>query len=99
MFRKSLGVAVLLACVLVFVGCSKSVDVADFELEGDLTAVVESETLQTVTDISCPETIEDPEAGTTFQCDVDLEDGTTVTVNLELEESDGKFSATYQGIE
>lgn len=97
--RKSAVVPVLLSCALAFGGCSKSVDVADFELEGDLTAVVEAETLQTVTDVSCPETIDDPEAGTTFQCDVELEDGSTVTVNLELEEDDGEFSATYQGIE
>lgn len=60
----------------------------------------ETETLQLVTDVSCPETIEDAEDGSTFSCELTLEDGSTATANLELEEDeDGAFPATYQGID
>ncbi len=95
-----LAVTALLASALILTGCSKTLNVDDLELTEDLTDVVEAETGSVVTDVSCPDTLEDPEAGTTFDCDVEAEDGSTVTVHLELEQDeDDTFRATYQGID
>jgi hypothetical protein len=85
---------------LVFSGCSKTLNVADLEIEQDLKDVGEAETLQTVTDVTCPDEISDPKDGTTFTCELKLDDGSTVTANLKLSESDdGTFQANYEGIE
>lgn len=92
--------ALVLSFALVAGACSKSVNVADLELEEDLKQVGEAETLQPVTDVSCPETIDDAEDGSEFSCELTLEDGSMATANLKLEEDeDGAFQATYQGID
>ena len=92
--------ALVLSFALVLGACSKSLTVADLELEEDLSSVAETETGGTVTDVSCPESIDDPADGTTFSCDLSMEDGSTLTANLELEESeDGTFQATFQGFD
>jgi hypothetical protein len=92
--------ALVLSFALLAGACSKSLNVADLELEEDLKQVGEAETLQPVSEVSCPETIDDPAAGTTFSCELTLEDGSTATANLELEEDeDGAFQATYVGID
>lgn len=80
--------------------CSKSVNVEDLDLEEDLTGVVEAETGQTVADLSCPETVDDAKDGSEFSCDAELDDGSSVTINLKLEETeDNIFRATYEGLE
>lgn len=101
MLAKRFALPVLLSATLVFgVACTKTLDVADLKLEEDLKAVGEAETGIPVTEVDCPEEIEDPEEGTEFQCDLTLEDGSVITVNLSLEEGeDDKLQATYQGIE
>ena len=92
--------ALVLSFALIAGACSKSVNVADLELEEDLKQVGEAETLQPVTEVSCPETIEDAEDGSTFSCELTLEDGSTATANLRLEEDeDGAFQANYDGLE
>jgi hypothetical protein len=92
--------ALVLSFALLAGACSKSLNVADLELEEDLKQVGEAETLQPVSEVSCPETIDDPAAGTAFSCELTLEDGSTATANLELEEDeDGAFQATYVGID
>ena len=99
--NKKLGVFIALFAIATVLGaCSKSVNVEDLDLEEDLTSVVEVETGQTVADLSCPETVDDAKDGSEFSCDAELDDGSTVTVNLKLEEtSDNTFRATYEGIE
>lgn len=90
----------LLSALFVLGACSKTLDVGDLELEPDLTAAVEEGSGQKVTDIKCPETIDDPKEGTPFSCDVTVEDGQVITVNLELQEQeDGKLQATFVGID
>lgn len=92
--------AALLAGALLFTGCSKTIQVSDLEIEQDLKDIGQQETGQTVTDVSCPEEINDPKDGTPFACDLTLDDGSTVTANLTLEvQENGNFQATYQGIE
>ena len=92
--------AVLLASALFFTGCSKTINVSDLEITEDLKSIGQQETGQSVTDVSCPEQIDDPKDGTAFSCDLTLEDGSTVTANLTLEvQENGNFQATYQGIE
>lgn len=99
--NKKLDVFIALFAIAAVLGaCSKSVSVEDLDLEEDLTAVVESETGQTVADLSCPDTVDDAKDGSEFSCDAELDDGSTVTVNLKLEEtSDNTFRATYEGID
>ena len=98
--RRFAILALLLSFALVAGACSKSVNVADLELEEDLKQVGEAETLQPVTEVSCPETIEDAQDGSTFSCELTLDDGSTATANLKLEEDDeGAFQATYEGID
>ena len=100
MLRKSIVLPLLLSFSLVFTGCSKSIDVADLEIENDLKAAGEAESGQTVSEVDCPEKVEEPKDGVAFSCDLVLEDGSTVTANLTLEEdADGKFQATFQGFE
>ena len=100
MLRKSIVLPLLLSFSLVFTGCSKSIDVADLEIENDLKAAGEAESGQTVSEVDCPEKVEDPKDGAAFSCDLVLEDGSTLTANLTLEEdAGGKFQATFQGFE
>lgn len=88
--RKGSAVLMLLVSSLFVLGaCTKTLDVSDLELEPDLTAAVEDASGQKVTDIECPEEIEDPKEGTRFSCDVTVESGQSVTIDLELKETEG----------
>lgn len=90
----------VLSLALLLGACSKTLNVADLELEEDLSTVAETETGGTVSDVSCPEEIDDPADGAAFTCELSLEDGSTLTANLELEEADdGSFQATFQGFD
>jgi hypothetical protein len=91
--------ALILAMGLLFVACSKTLNVSDLAIESDLKQVGETQTGQTVTDVSCPDQIDDPKDGTTFECELTLEDDSKLTAKLELKETDGKFQATLQGLE
>lgn len=100
MLRKSIVLPLLLSFSLVFTGCSKSIDVADLEIENDLKAAGEEASGQPVSEVNCPEKIEEPKDGAAFSCDLVLEDGSTLTANLILEEDeDGKFQSKLQGFE
>lgn len=98
--KRGAVLALVLLSALALGACSQSVNVADLELEEDLRDVGEAETQMAVTDVTCPESIDDAADGSEFSCELELEDGSTVTANLTLEEDDeGTFQATYQGLE
>ena len=86
-----------LVCGLFVLGaCSNTLQVSDLELEPDLIAAVEDASGQKVTDVECPEEIEDPKEGTKFFCDVTVEGGDSVTIDLELRETeDGELQAHF----
>lgn len=98
--KRFVVLALVLSFALLLGACSQSIDVADLEIEGDLSDVAETETGLTATDVTCPETIEEPTDGVEFTCDIEMDDGSTLTANLTLEEDDeGTFQTTFQGFE
>ena len=89
MLKKALAAT----AVLMLTACGVS-EVDIDALEKDITDFVKSET-DADTTVTCPDQV-DWKKGGTFSCEVEYEDGSTQTTNVEMVDDEGNVEYTFE---